>query len=140
MYKCKDCGREFDEPYIHKEGHGFVEPPFEKQRLCPNCKGNNFFELIPDSIRRTNVLEDLIKAQAHFNEFRRKVEGVLNEVALDGTGFDYGISELYELFYVIAGGKFDGIELPDDIDEKFFSVETEDECEAFLEALTKNIE
>ena len=140
MYKCKDCGREFDEPYIHKEGHGFVEPPFEKERLCPNCKSNNFFELIPDSIRRTTVLEDLIKVQAHFNEFRRKVEGVLNEVAFDGTGFDYGISKLYELLCLVAGENFDDISLPCDTDEKFFSVETEDECEAFLETLTKNIE
>lgn len=140
MYKCKDCGRDFDKPYIHKEGHGFNEPPFEEEKLCPACRSNNFFELIPDKIRRSNMLEDLIKAQRHFNEFRRKLEGALSETALDGIGFDYGISRLYDLFCTVAGDGIEGIELPFDIDEKFFNVETEDECEELIAALTKNIE
>ena len=37
MYKCRDCGAEFDEPYVYYERHGFTYGSFEKWSECPHC-------------------------------------------------------------------------------------------------------
>ena len=37
MYKCRECGCEFDEPYTYVERHGFTHGPFERWSECPHC-------------------------------------------------------------------------------------------------------
>lgn len=39
MYKCLDCGCEFDDPNYIKESHGELYPH------CPSCGGGNFTEI-----------------------------------------------------------------------------------------------
>ena len=42
MYHCKDCGFEFLYADTIIERHTLDSPPFEKIRVCPNCKSYNF--------------------------------------------------------------------------------------------------
>lgn len=44
MFKCNDCGAEFEEPRIYYETHGFSSPPFEERAECPNCGWTGFEE------------------------------------------------------------------------------------------------
>ena len=37
MFKCRECGCEFDEPHTYVERHGFTHGPFEKWSECPQC-------------------------------------------------------------------------------------------------------
>ena len=37
MFKCRECGCEFDEPHTYEERHGFAHGPFEKFSECPHC-------------------------------------------------------------------------------------------------------
>ena len=37
MYKCRECGCEFDEPYHWVERHGFIYGPMEHWSACPYC-------------------------------------------------------------------------------------------------------
>lgn len=37
MYKCRECGCEFDEPRTYEERHGFTHGPFERFTVCPHC-------------------------------------------------------------------------------------------------------
>lgn len=45
MYRCKDCGFEFLYAEKLSEYHNLSSPPFESIKICPNCKGNNFYEI-----------------------------------------------------------------------------------------------
>lgn len=42
IYKCRNCGEEFDEPYRWVETHGFTYGPFEHWSACPNCKSTDY--------------------------------------------------------------------------------------------------
>lgn len=42
MYKCRECGAEFDEPYRYTETHGFTYGPYEEWAECPYCKSPDF--------------------------------------------------------------------------------------------------
>ena len=37
IYKCRECGAEFDEPRRWVERHGFTNGPFEHWSACPCC-------------------------------------------------------------------------------------------------------
>lgn len=37
MYKCRNCLRTFEEPYVYYENHGFTSGPFEEWVVCPYC-------------------------------------------------------------------------------------------------------
>ena len=37
MFKCRECGCEFDEPHVYYERHGFTHGPFERGSECPHC-------------------------------------------------------------------------------------------------------
>ena len=37
MYKCRECGYEFDEPHVYYESHGFTNGPSERWSECPHC-------------------------------------------------------------------------------------------------------
>lgn len=37
MFKCRECGCEFDEPFTYVERHGFTHGPFERWSECPHC-------------------------------------------------------------------------------------------------------
>ena len=37
IYKCRECGAEFDEPYHWVEHHGFTYGPVERWSACPCC-------------------------------------------------------------------------------------------------------
>jgi len=42
MYKCNDCGREFEEPHEYIERHGFTDGLYETWRVCPCCGSPDF--------------------------------------------------------------------------------------------------
>lgn len=44
MYICKNCGRDFEEPDVVYETHGFDYGPYEKWLVCPSCHDSNFEE------------------------------------------------------------------------------------------------
>ena len=37
MFKCRECGCEFDKPFTYVERHGFTYGPFERWGECPHC-------------------------------------------------------------------------------------------------------
>ena len=37
IYKCRECGAEFDEPHRWVEHHGFTYGPMERWSACPCC-------------------------------------------------------------------------------------------------------
>ena len=37
MFKCRECGCEFNEPHTYVERHGFTSGPFEHWSECPQC-------------------------------------------------------------------------------------------------------
>lgn len=41
MFYCKECGFEFEKPIKQYESHRLSYPPYERQYLCPNCKGTS---------------------------------------------------------------------------------------------------
>ena len=45
MYRCRDCGKEFEYVEVVFERHGLDTPPFERIKLCPFCHSNNFSEI-----------------------------------------------------------------------------------------------
>lgn len=51
MYYCPDCGCEFETPKKVFEKHGLSSPPFEAIYVCPDCKGNEFYEKISTHCR-----------------------------------------------------------------------------------------
>ena len=42
MYKCNDCGEEFEEPYRYVETHGFTDGLYEHWAVCPCCESTDF--------------------------------------------------------------------------------------------------
>lgn len=46
MYRCNDCGLEFDTPDEWEETHGLDTPPYEHISGCPGCGGD--YEEIED--------------------------------------------------------------------------------------------
>lgn len=44
MYRCNDCGEEFDDPAVHTERHPEVEWGCEHWYVCPHCGSTNFEE------------------------------------------------------------------------------------------------
>lgn len=44
MYKCRECGSEFDEPHRWVERHGFTYGPFEHWSACPYCGSCDYDE------------------------------------------------------------------------------------------------
>jgi len=45
VYKCCNCGEEFEEPEVIKEFHGFHDGMCEKFYVCPFC-GDDEIEII----------------------------------------------------------------------------------------------
>ncbi len=45
MFKCNECGFEFEEPRVVYETHGLDTPPYERWYLCPNCGESSFEEI-----------------------------------------------------------------------------------------------
>ena len=41
-YQCHECDKQFDEPDVIKESHGFTDGSYEEHGVCPYCKG--YFE------------------------------------------------------------------------------------------------
>ena len=42
MFKCRECGCEFDEPHVYYESHGFDYGPREKWSECPHCSSCDY--------------------------------------------------------------------------------------------------
>lgn len=47
MYRCNDCGYEFDEPKIIREQQGYYgnAPAWEEWAVCPACLENDYSEI-----------------------------------------------------------------------------------------------
>lgn len=48
MYRCTDCGKDFEFVMVVFDNHGLDAPPFERQKLCPFCKSESY-TLLPDN-------------------------------------------------------------------------------------------
>jgi len=46
IYKCNDCGYEFEYPKIIEESHGLDTPPYERFAVCPCCLDTDYDEII----------------------------------------------------------------------------------------------
>lgn len=48
MYKCNDCGAEFDEPESYSEcvGEFWGMPAYEEFGQCPMCKSDDYDEIL----------------------------------------------------------------------------------------------
>ncbi len=44
MYRCTDCGSEFEYVEVVFETHGLSTPPYERIKRCPNCHSRNYEE------------------------------------------------------------------------------------------------
>lgn len=71
MYRCNDCGCEFEEPHEYVERHGFTDGPYETWRVCPCC-GSTDFELefewdSPDAYEPEEVDPDLTPEEVSLN-------------------------------------------------------------------------
>lgn len=42
MFRCYNCGFDFDEPVIARDYHGFRRGPAEITNVCPYCRSNDF--------------------------------------------------------------------------------------------------
>lgn len=49
MFKCMDCGCEFEEPAVSREYHG-LEYGYEERYSCPNCGGPDYKDSQPCDI------------------------------------------------------------------------------------------
>ena len=51
MYRCNDCGREFEEPasYDDYRGEFWGQPVSERIAVCPFCESGDFDEIKEDS-------------------------------------------------------------------------------------------
>lgn len=138
MFRCLECGAEFDVPLCIKETHRLDNPPFEDRYVCQRCHGSNYKPFVKDVISRREVLEGMVDIMRLLNRFEASVCEAFNGSALDGSDFDFARGNLYELITVVAGdGEFD---LPDYINEKLFDAKTEGEAFEALKDLVKNIE
>lgn len=132
MFRCLECGKEFEMPYESIEAHD------EVWYLCPHCKENHYKPFVKDRVSRREILEKLCEILAYFNKFESLVTDVFNSTALDDTDFDWGRSALYETICVVAGdSEFD---LPSDIDLVLFKMKTDKQIFEAMQILTKNIE
>lgn len=48
IYRCKDCGEEFDEPAVHIENHPEVDWGEEYWEVCPHCGSFNYDKIEDD--------------------------------------------------------------------------------------------
>lgn len=46
MFRCNDCGEEFDAPEYYIEYHGDASAPGERWAVCPRCGDTDFEEII----------------------------------------------------------------------------------------------
>ena len=54
MFKCNDCGCEFDTPETTREFHG-LDYGYENQYSCPNCGGTDYEDSTPCTICGENA-------------------------------------------------------------------------------------
>ena len=100
MFKCKDCGCEFDEPKYNREYHG-LEYGYEELGVCPSCGSTEYEEGVVCPICREEHFGDdrycdwcVAEAKGallyQFDEMKRQYSGIgtydlidLFEVAID---------------------------------------------------------
>lgn len=138
MFKCLECGRKFSEPRHIAEGHGFTYGPFEDWYVCPYCKDNNYTPLLRNETILSECVDKLTSILLMLNEFDRTISDALNSTALEGSKFDYARSELCD--YIVELCCSEKLDLPSDIADKLFTMQTEKEASEILFALLENVE
>lgn len=138
MFRCLDCGKEFDETLEILETHGLDTPPYEKRYVCPFCKGSGYKPFIKDEFSRREVLESAVLIMRRLNVFENKICSVFNSFATEGSELCSAIGDLYELIVLLSGD--DEFRIPDEVCDKIFTIQTYEEAHSVLKVLTKNIE
>ena len=136
MFRCNDCGQEFEEFLQVEERHNLDAPPYEVRSVCPRCKSSAVYELIRDRTKRTTVIERVLQAERYFNEFSAQTEKILNSDIMEI--FNHGVSELWELFDLMAVGGSD-FRMPTNADSLFFKAQSNGEFEILRNVAFKYI-
>ena len=79
MFKCHDCGREFEEFNTHFETHGLPTGPFERLETCPSCGSTNFNEVSepePYDPDLAEISKRIVESLFHINTFLYQLEDV----------------------------------------------------------------
>ena len=126
MFRCKKCGAEFRTPGTVIEKHNLDTPPYEERSVCPDCRSDKIIPLINDAIKRTFVIDRILRAERFLNVFESKIEHVINQELVEILY--QGMSELWELFDYLSVGDSD-YSLPLNTDEIFFAAKSEDDVE-----------
>ena len=68
MFKCRECGCEFDKPFTYVERHGFTHGPFERWGECPHCGSCDYGDAY--IVEREEAADDVwrLKAKLHGKE------------------------------------------------------------------------
>jgi DNA-directed RNA polymerase subunit RPC12/RpoP len=138
LYRCLECGHEFEEPRKITETHGLDTPPYEILYVCPECQSHGFKCKLDNSYSRTEIIDKLVDIMQALNEFDHSLCAALNLCATDGTLLDDARGKIFELLTVLAGD--DEFELPSDTDDKVFSMQKPAEVHEVYKILTKSIE
>lgn len=134
MYKCKECGAEFEEFKTVTETHGLEYGPFEELSVCPNCGGSGVVEMVRNVIPRTVVIDMLLDAMWELNRFENKIVGFLND-DIANHFFD-GKERLWDMYCILAADS--KYPLDWSLSEVFQQAETIEEFE-LLERVAKRV-
>ena len=79
MFKCYDCGREFEEFNVHFESHGLPDGPGERFETCPFCNSTGFHEVAeaePYDPDLAEISKKIVESLFHINTFLYQLEDV----------------------------------------------------------------
>ena len=140
MFRCFDCGKSFDDDEILElaENDGFREGPYRTSYVCPHCKCNMYKPFLKDRVSRRRVIEALLDVMLMLNEFDEKICSAFNSTATKETGLDYGRNKIFEFLVELAEG--DEFDVPKNIDDLLFNMQTMKQASKVAEILTRNIE
>ena len=87
MFRCLNCGKEFDDAKIITEPHG------ERHGVCPNCSSSNFNEWDPQ-IEKSEVAATLLEVIAATNRYIDNVKDLFGHLATNADlDVIYGLAE-----------------------------------------------
>lgn len=93
MYRCEECGCEFEEPMVIREHHG-LDYGYEEMCVCPNCGESGYKEAEPCTVCGENCYDS-----SGFCECCR--DEAVDMLRIDFNHFgDQRITDMIDLFTV----------------------------------------
>lgn len=104
MFKCYDCGREFEEFNTHFETHGLPTGPFEKLDTCPFCGSTNFHEVSepePYDPDLAEISKKIVESLFYINTFSYQLEDIFGK-KIENAEFEKAWESLVEALHIIS--------------------------------------